>query len=112
MPSAANTVERVGELPGPISDQVPKIGYPVAEMPGELPGGLHRPLPRRMRGHAEDVHDPIPHVHGEEHVHPREGHQVDVEGVAREKTLGVGAGERAPAVLARPVRRRRQPVRT
>lgn len=66
--------------------------------PGELPGGLHGPFGRGMRGDPEQVDEPGAHVDDEEHVHPREVDQVHMKEVTGHERHSVGAQERTPRV--------------
>jgi hypothetical protein len=91
--------------------EVPHLPGSLGERPGELPGGLHGPFGRGVRGDPEQVDEPGARVDDEEYVHPREVDQVHMEEVAGHKRCGVGAQERAPRVHGGALRGGRDPVR-
>jgi hypothetical protein len=49
-------VERVGELPGPVADQVPEVRCAIAQVHQQVADLLRGPRPVRVRRDAEDVH--------------------------------------------------------
>lgn len=51
-------VERPGELPGPVTNQVPEARSTTTQFHQQVVGLLRGPWPVRARGDAEDVHVP------------------------------------------------------
>ena len=51
-------VERLGELPGPITDQEPEVRCAITQIHQQIPCLLHGPGTVRVRGHAQDVDVP------------------------------------------------------
>ena len=85
-------VERVGELPGPVTDQVAEVRGAVTEVHQEVAGLLRGPGPVRVGGDAKDVHGPGADLDDEQAVQALQGNgAVDVEEVGREYRGCLGA---------------------
>jgi hypothetical protein len=93
-------VERGGELAGPVPDEEPERLRTRAEVQQEVAGLLGGPRPVGVGGDAEDVHVPGLDLQREQHVHPPQGHRVDVEEVDRQRGRRLGAQELPPAQVA------------
>lgn len=103
-------VEGVGELAVAVADQEAQLVGPLPEISDEIAGQLRRPGRGWMRGNAQDVDVAVAGIQDEEYVDTLEGHAIDVEEIARQKRVCVGAKEAAPGLVAASSRRGRQAV--
>jgi len=95
-----------------VADQEAQLVGPLPEISDEIAGQLRRPGRGWMRGDAQDVDMAVAGIQDEEHVDTLEGHAIDVEEIARQKRVGVGAEEAAPGLVVGSSRRGRQAVST
>ena len=103
-------VERLGELPGPVTDQVPEVRGAIAQVHRQAADLLRAPPPVRVRGHAEDVHAARADLHDEQAVQAPQGHRaVHVEEVDREHRGCLCVQELPPGRVGMPPGRRRDP---
>jgi hypothetical protein len=67
-----DSVERRGELAGPVSDEEPEVVDVIAEIYHEVVDLLGGLSPSRWVGRAQQVHRSVRHLHNEEHINPSE----------------------------------------
>jgi hypothetical protein len=86
----------VSELGVAVPDEEAEGADPISEVHEQVAGLLGGPYAVRMGGHAEDVHVPGRHLHDEQDVQASEEDRVDLEEVAGQQPLRLGAQERPP----------------
>ena len=75
----------------------PARSWPASpEVHQQVTGLLGGPRAVRVGGHAEDVHVPGRHLHGEQHVPAFQEDRVHLEEIAGQQPVGLGAHERPP----------------
>jgi hypothetical protein len=94
--SGEDGVERGGELGVAVSDEVPEATAGGVEVHEQVAGLLGQPGTGGMRGDAEDVHSPGGVLNDEERIQPAQGDGVDVEEVASQDGVRLGAQELRP----------------
>src|SRR6266487_451584 len=99
-------VERSGELRVAIADQELERAGPLAEVHDQVACLLRDPRACRMAGNAEDVDASGVELDHEEHMQPSEQDSVDVEEVAGQQAVRLGAQELLPTRTRAPWRRR------
>ena len=102
-------VEPGRELRVPIPDQEPERAGPLPHVEDQVTGLLGGPLPRRVRGDAEQAHPTGHHLHHEQHIDPAQRDRVQVEEVAGQQALRLATQELPPARVG-PAWRRPDPV--
>ena len=101
-------IEGRGELPGPVADQESELCGAIAEIYQQVADLLCGPRVVRVRGHAEDMHEPGVDLDHEESLQAPQGHRaVHVEEVGRKHRRGLRAQEIPPRRVDAPPRRRR-----
>jgi hypothetical protein len=83
---------------------------PLAEIHQQIPGLLRGPLPRRMRGDAQDVHRTGLDLQHDQHVQALQQHRVHVQEITG-KDAGRLGGQELPPSRRCPSRRRAEPGR-
>jgi hypothetical protein len=79
-------VESLGELPGPVTDQEPKLASTLPQIHQQVPRLLNRPRAVRVPGDAEDMDMAGADLDNEQHIEAAQGDSaVHVEEVARKK---------------------------
>ena len=89
-------VEGRGELGVAVADQEPEAPAGVVEVHGQVAGLLGQPRAGRVRGDAEDVYAAGGVLDDEERVQPVQGDGVEVEQVAGQDPVRLGAQELGP----------------
>ena len=98
-------VKGAGELPGPVADQEPEVGGPVAEVHQEIADLLGGPRPIRVCGDPEDVHVAGAGLDHEQAVQALEGNcAVDVEEAGGGHGRSLGVQELPPGRVGVPLR--------
>lgn len=88
-------IEDGSELAVPIADQETEHCCSLTEVDQEIAGLLSSPGAGRVGGHAQDVDAPRTDFHHEQHVQALQKDRVNMEEIAGQKPLGLGA--RRPA---------------
>jgi hypothetical protein len=89
-------VERSAELGVAVPDQEPEAVAGVVEVHEQVAGQLRQPGAGGMRGDAEDVYPAGGVLDDEERIQPAQGDGVEVEQVAGEDRVRLGAQELGP----------------
>jgi hypothetical protein len=97
---AKTRIEGGPELRITVANQVSESVPGLLQIAGKSAGYLSHPVRGRMLGNAEQVDPAGRDLDDERDVQPLQGHGVDVEEVDREQTVGLGAQEGAPGVIA------------
>jgi hypothetical protein len=101
-----DSVEGLGELTGPISDEKLELRDAIAKIHHQIADLLRRPPAVRVRGHAQQMHRPASDLQHEKHIDPLECHRaVHREKVARQHGRRLGAQELSPGRVSVPGRR-------
>src|SRR5258706_16430340 len=82
-------VEDTGEFGVTVPDQEAEGADPVTEVDEQVAGLLGSPRAIRVRGHAQDVHSPGPHLHDEQHIRAPEEDRVHMEEIAGQQAIGL-----------------------
>jgi len=79
-------------------DQEAEGAEPVTEVDEQVAGLLGSPRAIRVRGHAQDVHSPGPHLQDEQHIQAAEEDRVHLEEIAGQPAIGLSTQERRQEV--------------
>ena len=88
-------IEGVGELGVSVADEEAKRVDPVAEIHGEIAGGLGNPRSGRVGCDTEDVHSSGVDLYQEQHIQSAQEDRVDVEEIAGQQPVGLSS-EKCP----------------
>jgi hypothetical protein len=94
--ASEDPVEHVSELGVVVPDEEAEGADLVSEVGEQVAGLLGGPYAIRVGGHAEDVHVPGRHLHDEQDLQASEEDRVDLEEVAGQQPLRLGAQESPP----------------
>jgi hypothetical protein len=94
-------IEGVGELGVSVADEEAERVDPVAEIHGEVAGGLGNPRSGRVGCDTEDVHSAGVDLYQEQHVQSVQEDRVDVEEIAGQQPGGLGSQKCPPGLSLR-----------